>query len=356
LLPNPELETEIEEFGWDAPGFRESELTLALSQELELFGQRGARVDLARTDLAATQLSSQISSFDLYLEVKRRFYSLVHAEKALSLADASVSLAQGIVEEIAYRVEQGAALQSELMLARLELERAQLKRLDAGQTRSSAETRLSAMWGGIPAKLSVSASEEPVLANIVKLLPQLESSIDSSRTLLRIMSREQATAARLRLAAAESRPSIALRGGIKRSEAINSNSFLVGIGLPLPIFDRNQGKKESLGAQLRMLGHQKEQAQFETAAAIAAERESLKQLIKHHAALDSLLLPTADETYEATRAAFEAGRIPFTGLLDAERSLVQLRFEHNDILLLIHEQIMKLESIVGIVIRLDQER
>ena len=39
LWSNPELEFEIEEFGLDAPGLRESELTLAISQEFEFFGQ-----------------------------------------------------------------------------------------------------------------------------------------------------------------------------------------------------------------------------------------------------------------------------------------------------------------------------
>jgi outer membrane protein TolC len=38
LRPNPELEVEFEEVGWDAPGFGESEISASFSQEVELWG------------------------------------------------------------------------------------------------------------------------------------------------------------------------------------------------------------------------------------------------------------------------------------------------------------------------------
>ena len=37
---NPELETELEEVAWEAPGLKESELSISLSQEFELFGEK----------------------------------------------------------------------------------------------------------------------------------------------------------------------------------------------------------------------------------------------------------------------------------------------------------------------------
>ena len=43
LRPNPELSADFEEVGWNAPGFKESEFTVLVSQEFDLFGQRGAR-------------------------------------------------------------------------------------------------------------------------------------------------------------------------------------------------------------------------------------------------------------------------------------------------------------------------
>ena len=142
LWPNPELEAEFEEVGWDAPGFSESEMTVALSQEFELFGQRGARKKLAQVGFDATKLATRISAFDLYLEVKARFFALVHAQRQYILADSSVFLAGGVAQNIAYRMDKGAALQSELLLARLELQRAQLTREESRQDLETAQAWL----------------------------------------------------------------------------------------------------------------------------------------------------------------------------------------------------------------------
>lgn len=69
--------------------------------------------------------------------------------------------------------------------------------------------------------------------------------------------------------------------------------------------------------------------------------------------LDSLLLPTAEKAYQTIQKAYEAGRLPYTQLLEAERSLNDLRFENNDLLMEIHIEIMALEAISGAVLRTD---
>lgn len=78
LRPNPELSADFEEVGWNAPGFKESEFTILLSQEFDPFGQRGARKKVALSEIDVTRLQIKQSSFDLYLEVKQRFCSAPH--------------------------------------------------------------------------------------------------------------------------------------------------------------------------------------------------------------------------------------------------------------------------------------
>ena len=86
LWPNPELDAEIEEFGWDAPGVKESEIAFSLAQEFEFFGQRGARKGVAQAEMGAIETQTRISAYDLYLETKHRFYTLFHAQDRLLLS------------------------------------------------------------------------------------------------------------------------------------------------------------------------------------------------------------------------------------------------------------------------------
>jgi len=348
LWPNPELEAEIEEVGWDAPGFAASGLTIALSQEFELFGQRGARRRVAQAGINAAELETRMSAFDLFLEVKSRFFSLAHAQKELQLADSSVALTTEILEDISYRFEMGAALRSELMLARLELQRANLEHSEVRQNLRGAQGALAALWGEGPQDINVVASEEPNLLPALKLLPQLIDLTDSSREAMLLQEQAALTEAERQLAIAEAKPTISLVGGYERLQADGSSSLRFGIGVPLPLWNRNQGRTSSLESQLLNLEFERQRVKLETSAEIRSGAERLSQLIERHAAIDSLLLPTAEEAYLALKSAFEAGRVPFTSLLEAERSLIELRFGHNDVLLAIQEEILALERLTGV--------
>ncbi len=355
LLPNPEIGIEVEEVGWDAPGFKESEFTVSLAQDLELFGQRRARTKVARAEKEALEWETKLSAFDLYLETKRRFYVLVHAQQRLALSETSVALAQGIVENINFRIEKGAALQSELLLAQLEKQRAQMMLQEAHQEVAAARVALAALWRGNPNGFTVSAKPEPNLSDVLGKLGRLEAGIDSTRDLLLLERQLALLRAEHSLAVAESRPTITLNGGYRRLEATNSNSLLFGVSLPLPLFNRNQGTRMSLAAQAQSLSYEKERARLEADASLKSGITKLHQLVQRHTTLDTLLLPTAEEAYHTFQKAYQAGRIPYVQLLEAERALNELRFEHNDMLLEIYEQTIALESLTGVTLRLGKE-
>ncbi len=355
LWSNPELELEFEEFGWDAPGWGESEMTLAIAQEFEFFGQRGARKGLARAEIDATDWQARVTAFDLYLEVKGRFYELAHAQRRLELSRASVQLAEEVVTSIGFRTEKGAALQSDLLLAQLEGQRARLTLDEAQQQVAVAAAALAVLWGGEVSDLAVNAEEEPDFGALLRQVASFEQSLDSTREVARLHRSSDIVRAEQVLAAAEGRPTVTLSGGVKRLEEPNANSFLLGVSLPLPLFNRNQGTRDKLDARLRSLDFQIDRERLQSAAGIGSQTSLLRQLVRRHDALDSLLLPTAQDAFEQLRQAYEAGRLPYTQLLEARRILYELTLEHNDLLLAIHEQTISLESLAGVPLRIDKE-
>lgn len=355
LWPNPGFETEFEEIGWDAPGFKESEITVSLSQDFELFGQRSARKKLAKAEINATGLQTTISAYDLYLETKRRFYNLVYAQQRLELSEASLKLANDIVKNIRIRIGKGVALQSELLLAELENQKAQLIFDQARQEVLTSKMSLTALWKGESIDISVSGESEPNLKKVLQRVEYLETKVDSSRGVLLLNHESAMLKAEKTLAIKEGRPTVTLSGGYKRLQGSKTNSLLFGVSLPLPLFNSNQGTRKSLEAKLRSLDYQIEQERLEVSAAIKSNVSILHQLINSHSALDSLLLPTAEKAYETLQRAYEAGRVPYTQLLEAERSLNELRIEHNNMLLEIHELIIALEGLTGITMRIDEE-
>lgn len=348
LRQNPQLGVEFEEVGWDAPGFSESEITIALSQEFEIFGQRNARKQVALADINSTDFEIKLTAFDLYLVAKSRFNKLIHSQIQKKLADSSVVIAENIKKSIEYRMKQGVVLQSELLLAQLELQRVDLTSMEAQHDLLSARMELGALWNSNTTNITVNANEELDFQTALNILPTLILQIDSTRYIRQLQHEKIMIGAEKQLASAEAKPGITLSGGFRRIEVDNSHSFLFGVSLPLPLFNKNQGETASLEAMMRSNEYEQKRARLETKAFINASISKLHQLINSHNAIDALLLPTAEDTYKALRENYNVGRIPYTSLLEAERSLIELRFEHNDVLFDIYQQLIALEQISGI--------
>ncbi len=344
---NPELEFEIEEFGWDAPGFKETEMTFLLSQELEIFGQRGARKDLAETNIAFTRWENKKEAFDLYLTAKIKFFNLSHAQERVRLANEALELARSINNDISERISKGGALQSELMLSGLEFQKAGLQLTEAHRRQKNASLKLSSLWGKPDSNITI-ISRGISGHDCLKKICNIEYSIDSSSQILDLHYHKRLLESEKNLSIVESRPSLTLSGGYKRLQAEKSNSFVFGVSFPLPILNRNQGQRAGLQAEIKTLDYKIAQARQEILAEINTRIGEIVQLDEKLELIDTLLLVTAEKTYKSLQQAYYAGRIPYTSLLEGERALIELRFEKNDINLAIREEQVELERLIGI--------
>src|SRR3972149_3662248 len=86
LRPNPEFDLESENVGGSFGGFSQSETSLKLSQEMELFGKRGSRQKFAKAAYTLTDRLVAVQRFDLFVETKLRFYAARHAQRRVELA------------------------------------------------------------------------------------------------------------------------------------------------------------------------------------------------------------------------------------------------------------------------------
>ena len=225
----------------------------------------------------------------------------------------------------------------------------------ARQEMIAAEAVLVALWDGQSNSFTVTPESEPDLAELMRRVTSLVNRIDSTREVMQLHRQSAIVRAEQSLVAANAHPSITLSSGLKRLDATNSNSFLFGVSLPLPLFNRMQGTRESLEARLRSLDFQIDRERLDAAAEVSAHSVRLRHLVHRHDTIDSLLLPTAKEAYETLQRTYEAGRVPYTQLLEAERSLNELSSEYNDMLLAIQEQIIALEHLSGVALRADKE-
>ncbi|UCG10951.1 MAG: TolC family protein [Deltaproteobacteria bacterium] len=349
LRPNPELEFEAEDVGGDLTGFRESEMTIVLSQELELWGQRRTRRKVALGDAERVEWETRVEDFDTYVEAKLRFYALLHAQKKLELAEEAARLAFEVAEATGIRVQKGAALHSELLLGQLGFERARAEVMLAETEVGNARRNLAGLWRGGRKDFKVVESD-PVGATLPDLTI-LKSYLPESREVVGWSFEEANVNAQLNLEKTNRLPTPTLSGGYKRSEVDRTNTYLVGLGIPLPLFNRNQGAISSLRLQSEAVKSAREQALVNTEVELEAAHQRLSTLLSSRASLENLILPKAEEAYQSLKRAYELGRIPYATLLEGERSLIEVRFELNDLDLATRQEIVALERLLGIDLR-----
>lgn len=346
LRPNPEVEAEFEEVGWDASGLNESEISVLLSQEIELWGKRKNRKNLALTEIEATKLETAVAGFDIYAATVERFYTLAYAQRQVALAGEAKRLAAAITESIRIRIEKGAALSSELLLGQLELERARLELAQSERELANTKDELASLWKGDGSNLVVVESD--LSAATLPNTRGLESLISGSRDVAALDREAEKVDAQLNLEKADGKPSLFLSGGYRRIEADGSNTFLFGVGMPLPFFNRNQGTVSSLRAQSEAIKFMQEEALVNAETAFQTIQRKIIQLLSRYQSIDTLVLPKAKETYRTLKDAYEKGRIPYPTLLEGERTLIDLRFELNDLELAIRQEIIDLERLLGV--------
>jgi cobalt-zinc-cadmium efflux system outer membrane protein len=142
-------------------------------------------------------------------------------------------------------------------------------------------------------------------------------------------------------------PDVTVSLGAKRTTEIGRNQPMIGVSIPLPLFDTNKG------AQLETL-RRRDAAQ---ALAESEERrirsevlQTVDQLQARASEAQTLrqdVLPGAQSAYEAASRGFELGKFSFLEVLDAQRTWLQARTQYLQSLAEVHRATAELERRLG---------
>jgi cobalt-zinc-cadmium efflux system outer membrane protein len=123
-------------------------------------------------------------------------------------------------------------------------------------------------------------------------------------------------------------PDVTLIVGSKKDDEIGRSQTVVGLSVPLPLFNRNQG-----ALQASLARADKAQAEFDAerlrlhqALADAHQRAQLTR--EQVRSMREEILPAAQRVFDAAVTGFEAGKFGFLDVLDAQRTLLQIRTQY----------------------------
>lgn len=327
---NPELVLEVADRS--SPGVSTTDRGLSLSQELEIAGQRRKRIAVANEEVAAAEAAFLHEKRLLAFRVESAFAEAVRSRELLAVTETDAALARDVLGFSKRRLERGAATQIEVNLAQASAGRAERSVQRDRAAYASARSRLAEIAGTEPAlppeplgELAFPQGELPSLEEL------LEAAVENRGDLGSIRRQELAAEAAIRLALAQRRPNLIVRGFLQREEATD-NIFGATVGVSLPLFNRNQGRIAASRAVHERLRHERD------ALRLAVEQEvvtALNNLQAARAAAEYLrdqVLGTLEENVGLLQRSFAAGRIGATAVVTLRREFVASRREYVETL------------------------
>ena len=142
-------------------------------------------------------------------------------------------------------------------------------------------------------------------------------------------------------------PNVTVSLGAKRAEELGRNQILLGVSVPLPFFDRNQGnlheaikredksRDELLAIQIRLNSE------------VLQARERLSAGRSEIEVLQREILPGAKSAYDAAATGFEFGKFNFLEVLDAQRTYFQAKSQYLKALAEVHRAAADIDRLLG---------
>ncbi|MGB3121899.1 MAG: TolC family protein [Verrucomicrobiales bacterium] len=346
--PNPEIGLDASEFAGSGArqGFDAAETSVSLSQSFELGGKRAKRQRVARLEARLAGWDYEAKRMDILAETQKAFVDVLHAQGQLALVDSLLSVVEEMRKAAAERVKSGKVSLLEETKAGVEVASVRIARERARQELATARKRLAASWGGTAPVFTEAAGDLEITMDVApldKFSPLLGEIPEVARW------NEEVALAResLALAKAERVPDLGVSAGISRFEEDGTTAGMLGVSVPLPLFDRNAGG--ILSAE-----HQATRAELEQH---AAELRAMNDLVEAHSRLEMArmealaikteLLPGAQQAFDAAQAGYREGKFGQLEMLDTRRTLSEARSRYLEVLAAYHKAVADVERLTG---------
>ncbi|WP_437881583.1 TolC family protein [Pseudomonas sp. LRF_L74] len=341
LLPNPELSWEVEDTRSDT---RTS--TLQITQPIELGGKRGARIAVAERGSDAAAVELERARNQLRAEVIQAFHGVLQAQMRAELAEQSLALAERGVTIAEGRVRAGKVSPIEQTRARVQLSEVRLELRRARSALVAGQSRLQVVLGSDPsARLRAlgEATALPAMPGPERLRGALADSADLRLARL-VVDRQEAS---FELEKTQRIPDLNVTLGSQYSSEDKERVNVVGLSMPIPLFNRNQGNILAAARRADQARDQRNAAQLRLQGLV---EDAVAQWDAASVEIDVLggsVLPAAQNAVDSTARGFEMGKFAFLDVLDAQRTLIQARLQLIQALAAATDSWVRLERIYG---------
>ena len=348
LLPNPELELEIENFAGSGglSGFTSAETTIALSQLIELGDKRMKRRRLASTDRDLARWDYEVKRVDLLSQTTLAYTEVLGSQEKLKIAEEIKILAEEIYQTVKKRVKAGKVTPLDEVKAKVELSKARLSQVKAKHELTISKHKLVTNWG------ETNITFDKVLGDFYSIssMPNLDAIVNkliNNPELARWATEISRQKNAITLAEAETVPDIAVTAGIRHFNETDDIAAVANISIPLFLFNNKQTNIQRNEIELQQTLKQQNVIEKKLRSALLITYQRLTILHQEASLLKNEILPSTKEALHATKEIYRLGKINLLSLLDAQRSYFETRQQYINTVKEYHRFALAIERLIG---------
>lgn len=343
--PNPYVSTSIQD-----TRSATRQIFLQLNQEVELGGKRTARMEAADAFYSKADAELATKQAEIHANVVLAFYEVLVAQERVTLARSSVEIAESALDAASKRVKAGKSSPVEQTKSTVAAASVKIELVQAMTQLTNSRKRLAALWGDNAPSFERAAGEVTRIPE-VSTLDQLQALIDNSPSIksakLEIHTREAVT----KVERSKAAPNITLSAGVLNNQELGGlNQALLGLSIPIPIFDRNQGNVQEAVSRKYKAEDELVALKNKMQTNLVTQYERLNAARQATLSLQTDVLPNAQSAFDAANRGFSLGKFNFLDVLDAQRTLYQAKSQYINALLEAHQSIAEIERTLGDVV------
>ncbi|WP_350635219.1 TolC family protein [Pseudoalteromonas sp. GW168-MNA-CIBAN-0100] len=347
LSPNPVLNVEAENLlGTNkARGIQGAEITLGLSQLIELGDKRQHRINYATANIKAQAIQYQNTRLALLATTAERYYQGLKFQTLLSLNNERKQVVIQALKAIEQRANAGAASQADVTRMRYALSQVELDKAMLNSEFERASLSLNELW----------SEEQPydTFAGNINVITALKSAqalldaVNQAPEFALLQQQYLQQTANLTLQKANGQSDINVEGGVRYNQQSDSSSLVFSFSMPLQLSNSNSGNIAAANSQLMLLNEQQGQLRIQLRQQVRTLYAYYQGRANQAKLLSDQIIPQAQTLIEQSLKSYQRGQISVLQLLDAQQAL----FDSKRTLITTHAELyqvlLTLERLTG---------
>ena len=347
LLPaNPKLGSETGARESSSTG-RDTDYTIALSQEFEVFGQRRKRIRVAEKNIERVRFEIHDVERIIISSVKLAFYEVLTSLEIAKLRESVKNIFERLWDATRERYKAGAISALELNSIKIKYGLARQQLLVAKKDYQNRLLNLKLLLGksgdealNIECKLSyekVQISIEDLLASAYKTRPDLKA----------IEFEKERASKEISLRKAEIIPNLDLSGFFTR-ESGTDDILGGGVSISIPIWDRKQSELKKARTAKDVANINIKKRYLEIQKEVETSYRSFMAAKEGIVIYKDEIMPQVNENLKLNEISYKEGKINFIGFLTVQSDLIETQAAYLNALLDYNNAIINLETVSGV--------